>query len=59
MRIAQEYSRHEMPERTVQDSTMKQWLYWIIVFLAFISVVCIGIIIVHWSVTDQLIWHSR
>jgi len=59
MRIAQEYRRQELPERSVPDSTVKQWLYWIIVFLAFISVVCIGVIIVHWSITDQVVSHGR
>jgi hypothetical protein len=55
MRIAHDYRGHrEMPEKSVQDSFIKQALYWVIVFLALISVICIGIILLHWTINSRV-----
>jgi hypothetical protein len=49
MRIAHEHRRDDISDRSVSDSAMKQVIYWIIVFLALASIVCIGMIAIHWS----------
>jgi hypothetical protein len=56
MSIAHDYRQeHDLPHKAVEDSVMKRLIYWIIVILAFISVIAIGILIIHWSVTNQAI----
>jgi hypothetical protein len=55
MRIAHEYrGQHDLHDTSLEDSVVKKMLYWVIVFLAFVSVICIGIIVVHWSITSRI-----
>jgi hypothetical protein len=55
MRLAHNHRPESLSDAPdVSDSTMKKAIYWIIVFLALISVVCLGIIIIHWSINTTL-----
>jgi len=36
------------------DTGMKKILYWILVFLAFVCVICFGIIAIHWSINWRM-----
>jgi len=51
---------HEHQPSRVSDSfdntaiNMKKILYWVLVFLALISVICIGIIVIHWSINWRM-----
>ena len=54
MRITQEHQPSRISDVFDNaDTTMKKILYWIMVFLAFICVICIGIIVIHWSINIQ------
>jgi hypothetical protein len=55
MRIAHEHQPSGVSDEFENaDTTMKKILYWIMVFLGLISVICIGIIIIHWSINLRM-----
>jgi hypothetical protein len=56
MSLTHDYGQEQdLPHKAVEDSVMKRLIYWIIVILAFISVICIGVIVIHWAITNQAI----
>jgi hypothetical protein len=55
MRITHEHEPAHIPDAFDNAGTsMKKILYWILVFLALICVVCIGIIVIHWSINWRM-----
>ena len=54
MGLTHDHKKTDIADNSISDRSMKQVLYWIIVFLAFICVICLGVILIHWSVTTKM-----